>query len=56
MGSIISNIISEESYEDRMSKMNPEERERYWKCNKNRIESRQYFKENPDEWYAEYMF
>ena len=56
MGNIITTIVSGESENAKMNKMNPEERERYWKCNKNRIESRQYFKKNPDEWYAEYMF
>ena len=56
MGSIISNLISEESEQDKMNRMDSEERTRYWKCNKNRIESREYWKKNKDEWYLEYMF
>ena len=53
MGGIIANyIITENDNED----MTNEQKIKYWKCNNKRIKSREYYKNNKDEWYLEYMF
>ncbi len=40
------------SEDDRIAEMDPEEKERYMKCNHRRIAYRKYCQNNPDEWYA----
>jgi len=52
MGSFFSKIRMTE--EQRIAQMSPQARTDYMRCNERRIRSRQYYKTNPDEWYAEY--
>ena len=42
--------------EQKITQMSPRARTDYLKCNSKRIASRKYYKENRDEWYAEYKF
>lgn len=54
MGSFFSKIIMTEK--QRIAQMSPRSKTNYMKCNSKRIVSRKYYKQHPDEWYAEYDY
>jgi len=54
MGSFFSKITMTE--DQRIAQMSPQAKTNYLKCNAKRIASRKYYKEHPDEWYAEYDY
>lgn len=54
MGSFFSKITITEK--QRIAQMSPEAKTNYMKCNSKRIASREYYKQHPDEWYAEYAY
>ena len=41
---------------ERIEQMSPQARTDYMRCNSTRIASRQYYKDHPHEWYAEYEY
>jgi hypothetical protein len=44
------------SEDNKIAQMSPQARTDYMKCNSERISYRKYYKNHPDEWYAEYKY
>jgi hypothetical protein len=45
-----------ESEDEKIAKMSPKGKTDYMKCNSERIIHRKYYKNHPDEWYADYAY
>lgn len=54
MGSFFTKIMMTEK--QRIAKMSPRAKTNYLKCHSRRIVSREYYKQYPREWYAQYDY